>query len=506
MHRKQHFLQPSFDTVSVQRGHQAFFQHLFGLIALCLLCAFPACKGDKNTKNQTLAPTAETNTAPDNRPVLYLDGVYATSTAADRPVRALFDNDPATIWQTQNGAGPDEGVMLYFDSPVSLRSVQVDAPDGSFASPAPKDALRIYVNGKESNTGQPGSAIDISAEPVRSLYVRVLATGKEATTKRDYTEIVQYPAMASVAFHSLTLTNAQGQAVRLAPPAQVKGSATPSSTLKPESAYSIANLFDARKEFVWCEGNAATDGTDETLIFTFEKPVRITALKCWNGYQRSPKHFSANTRIRDFAFGTQGTTGNTYTLRDDAAAQTIQLSAPIEGNAFELRIKSTYPGKNYKDLALSELIFYDGNQPFVLDVSQNTTAKYKTSLRSSTQTTPLQAILNRRIQNEINEADIFRSTRSLVLRDDGTFVYYGNDENTEANALAKTLADGNWELVRADANTAEVRVFGKWYDMSNAQDYYKGATKTEITKIFNDVLKINATSVQGSKLLGNFEF
>lgn len=506
MDRKQYFSRTLLSTIKAQKRHKGLLHYLSGALVLCLCCTFGACKGDKSTKNQATATAAETTAASDNRPVLYLDGVYATSTAADRPVRALFDSDPATIWQTQNGAGPDEGVMLYFDNPVPLRTVQVDAPDGSFASPAPQEALRIYINGKESNMGQPGTAIDISAEPVRSLYVRVLSTGKEATTKRDYTEIVQYPATASVAFHTLTLTNAQGQPVRLAPPAQVKGSASTSSTLKPESAYSVANLFDARKEFVWCEGNAATDGTGEVLTFTFEKPVRITALKCWNGYQRSPRHFSANTRIRDFAFGTQGTTGNTYTLRDDATAQTIQLAAPAEGNSFELRVKSTYPGKNYKDLALSELVFYDGNQPFVLDAAQSTTVRYKTSLRSSAQTTPLQAILNRRIQNEINEDDVFLITRSLVLRDDGTFVYYGNDENTEAGSLAKTLADGNWELVRADANTAELRVFGKWYDMSNAQDYYKGATKTEITKIFNDVLKINATSVQGSKLLGNFEF
>ena len=58
---------------------------------------------------------------------------------------------------------------------------------------------------------------------------------------------------------------------------------------------------------------------------------------------------------------TNGQVANTgYTLRDIRAGQKIELQSPAKGSAFELKIKSVYKGKRYKDLAISDIVFYDG--------------------------------------------------------------------------------------------------------------------------------------------------
>ena len=41
----------------------------------------------------------------------------------------------------------------------------------------------------------------------------------------------------------------------MVPPRRVKGKITASSTLEPQMAYHVEQLFDHRKEFVWVEGD-----------------------------------------------------------------------------------------------------------------------------------------------------------------------------------------------------------------------------------------------------------
>ena len=140
-----------------------------------LLVFLWACNGETPGSGNAVRPEALQS---DQGPTLFLEGLYATSNAPGKGVEGLFDAEPSTVWQTQRGAGPDEGIMLYFANPTALGAVQAIPTDGSF--PIDSNArLTIYVNGTVQGEGRPGTAIPIDAPATRSLYLRFGKTGRE---------------------------------------------------------------------------------------------------------------------------------------------------------------------------------------------------------------------------------------------------------------------------------------------------------------------------------------
>lgn len=459
-----------------------------------------ACGGDAPKTDNTTAQPAPLST--DKRPIVWLEGIYATSSSPAHEVYDLFDDDPNTGWQTREGSGPDEGIMLYFPNAVSIQSVQVVPEDGSFDDQ--HSFFQTYVNGSLATGGKPGEKVALDNKPVKSLYIRFERTGLEQTAKRDKDgaaiAIESFPADAHIGIKALNLFDDKGEILRLMPPLRKHGDLSASSTLTPENAYSAANLFDCRKEFVWVEGNKTGSGAGETLNFEFAEPVNITAVQIWNGYQRSDEHVSANARVRDFEFGLKDSTNGNYTLRDTRAGQIIELSTPLKGQNFGLTIKSIYPGSKYKDLAISEMLFFDGDKPFTL-VSK-LPERNQTALRNKTGSSPLTHIFNRRISNTVEEAGVV-TQQSIILRSDGTFVFYSNDAMPDGTK-SQTIADGNWEMISADPANFVIKVFGKWNNVSDFADYYKGASTQNTTRIFSDELVTDGNMVRGKKMIGTF--
>ena len=472
-------------------------------VLFAALLALAACGGDTpKTGNSTPPPTSPAPAASDARPVTWLEGIYATSSSPAHEVYDLFDDDPGTGWQTLSGTGPDEGIMLHFTNALALQSVQVVPEEGSFQSE--NAFVQTYINGALSGGGKPGEQLVFGKKLVKSLYIRFVKTGLEQTAKRDkegaMVEIESFPPNAYIGVKELNVLNDKGERLRLVPPARVRGAQSASSILAPEMAYSPANLFDARKEFVWVEGNETSAGAGETLSFGFEEPAKITAIQIWNGYQRSDDHFAANARVRDFEFGVKGGPVSTYTLRDTRAGQKIELSAPLDGQDFELKIKSIYPGRKYKDLAISELVFFDGERPFIMD--SKLAEQNQAALRNRTGSSPLTKIFNQRISNTVEEAGVI-THQSLILRSDGTFVFYSNDTMPDGT-VSQTLADGNWEMVSADVANFVIKVFGRWNNVSDFADYYRGTSTQNVTRIFSDELFTDGNIVQGKKMIGTF--
>jgi len=473
-----------------------------------LLCSslllFSACGGEA-PKNEGIPPAAApqaTPATPDDRPVVYLEGLYATSSTMGKEAYDLFDNDPATGWQTKAGAGPDEGIMLYFADALPLGAVKVTAGESSYHGGG--DFVLAYVNGLPGMSGKPGDTIRLGDKPVKALFLRIINTGMEQAYKRDkndvHVEYETFPPDAHVTIKEITVFNDKGKPMRLMPPRRVHGTITASSTLAPESAYNPVNLFDARKEFVWVEGNKEKSGEGETIAFDFAEEVTVSALQIWNGYQRSDEHFAANARVRDFEFGLKDGPKAVYTLRDTKAGQKIPLQTALKGQNFELKIKSIYPGRNYKDLAISEMLLFDGNKPFTL--LSETPRQFAGELHRKAITSPLVQILDRRISNVVEEAGVV-TRQSLILRSDGTFVLYSSNRLPN-DTESQTLADGNWELLRADGAGAVLKVFGKWNNVSDFVELYQGKTTKDITRIFSDELTIEANTVKGKKMIETF--
>jgi hypothetical protein len=441
-------------------------------------------------------------------PPTYLEGIYATATAPGSTLESLFDGNPATIWRTRPGTGPDEGIMLYFKEPTAISSVEIRTEPGTF-SEGKAAVLEIVGNGLLIGSGDPNGKIALDGKPLKSLFIRIQSTGKESQETVNEVKIATYPPTASAGIADVVLRNDKGEALRILLPKVLKGAALASSTLNPEAAYSTSNLFDGRKEFCWVEGNPANSGEGESIQFRFQDPtVVITAIQIWNGYQRSDEHFESNARLRDFEIVGADGVATTYTLRDTKAGQRIELSPWIKNGNFTLKVKSVYPGKKYKDLAISEILFFDRELPFILQT--DFAEKLQAGMAAKAAASPLAGLLNRRISNSLNLDGTMPVQQSLILRADGTFVFYSSTSIPKDESMAmveqKTFADGNWELLRADAKGASVKIFGKWTDASDLTDYYTGARQQEFTQIFSDVLTIESNKLRGTKMLGEFFF
>ncbi len=444
----------------------------------------PAGNSDATTAQPPASP-------PDTRPLLRLNGAYATSSADRMPVENLFDRDSTTVWRTRTGAGPDEGIMLYFSEPTTLQGVRLTGLSG-----VPDVPVTVYENGQPGPTGNINQPITLGNKPLRSLYLRFGApTGATAVRRTEgdrNIDVLPFAGTGSVGLSRLQLTDASGADVRIVAPTRRAGECRASSTLAPVSAYGTACLFDARKEFAWVEGNPATDGVGETLQFRFPDKTTITAVEISNGYQRSDEHYTANARVRAFSFGATGATAR-YELKDNQAPQKITLDKPVEGNDFELRIESTFPGKKYKDLAISELLFYNGAEAFT------PVAAAVPAIAAKSADSPLTAILDKRVANSIREPDM-EAEQAIILRSDGTFVVYRSEKWTDG-AGSEIVADGNWQLLNADTRTARVKIFGKLTDVSQYEAYYKGAVTTRFTRIFKDELTVDAATIQGKDFI-----
>jgi len=423
-----------------------------------------------------------------------LTTVYATSTANGSDVLNLFDQNPRTTWQAHPSAGPGEGILIRFAVPTTLTGLEAIGTDGAFD---PEGGLMdLSFDGKTIYQNVIGQKLDLTGAtdgPVHELYIRITHTNLEKPLKPEVGPWFQPGNLPPIGFKSLRLFGDKGQELQLIAPKAQNGTVKASSSLTPAYAYGAERLFDANLGLAWVEGNPKNAGVAETLDVTFDQPVRITALQSRNGYQRTPESFEDNARIKAFEFGLDGATSNTYLLKDERNAQHIALAAPLSGNHFQLRIKQVYPGKKYTDLALSELVFYDGDRPFILRPSSTPASDLETRAAK----TPLKTILNRgcrattgSLKQDFNQI--------FTLRGDGTFDFQIIATTIDESETIQE-ASGHWELIEATPNFAKVKITGSLQSTVNWMDQPKPEKTT--VRTFSELLSIDQNSLRGQKIV-----
>lgn len=439
---------------------------------------------------------------------LKLNGLYATSTDHTSDIRNVFDWDDATIWETKKGTGPDEGIMLYFSKPTMIKSIKIETVEGAAFSKI-HDFI-LYGNGTPIDHVLPDDEYPIGQE-LLNIYLRFATQEdiqKTANTIDDefYNEIRldRFDVNKKIAVKNIILEGEDGRFEIIAPK-MIKGSVEASSTLKAESfAYDPSLLFDARKEFVWVEG-AKGNGEGVKLQFNFDEDVNIAGLQIWNGYQRSESHFNSNARLKEFGFGLTGTTLETYQLKSVQGDQKIKLEKPVKGRSFELEIQSAFKGWSYKDLAISEILFFD-EADALIGIKSQKTVDNQNLIKKKTKGTVLEKLVDSRVYN-VYKSEEYPMTleRSMILRSDGTFVMYSLELSDEFSDV-ENIMDGNWEIIAADNESATISVFGKFLDFSVVEMYYAGKTDAELSRIFRDKITIKNNTIKGEKLIDAIKF
>jgi len=150
------------------------------------------------------------------------------------------------------------------------------------------------------------------------------------------------------------------------------GEITASSTLAPQGKqnYKAANIHDLTYRTAWVEGKSDY-GVDEWIEYTLPpQNPRITRICVVNGLIRTKKAWQENSRVKTLDVTINSQPFTTLHLNDVYAEQWFdvgKIGYPDRDEELEDRapivirftIRDVYPGKKYKDTAITE-IYFDG--------------------------------------------------------------------------------------------------------------------------------------------------
>jgi len=441
-------------------------------------------------------------TSDDGRRPLYLQGVSATSN--NDLVENIFDGKDNTSWKSKKGAASDEGIILHFQNKIFIQKIEIEGAQGSGI--AIVNEVILYGDEVPCGKGKMGESIKIG-DTYSSLFIRFGKTNNTTEVKvEDEAKkgiVRKFSKSHSIGIQKITMWDEDGKEYNLISPRKIDGKIMASSTLKPTPKYGTFNLFDNKKTTAWVEG-VDGNGINEQLTFELSEAANIDAIQIWNGYQRSPNVYKTNARLKGFSLGEIGGKAYEYTLRDDDAAQKIDLQVPLK-NSFELKINNAYDGSKYQDLAISEMLFFENGRPLQLKVRVNST---NNDLAKKIKGTNLAPLLDTRIANEMDyRPSGFYSDRSIILRSDGTFSMYlmeklyAETEGGDAETF-ESMANGTWEIQSANATKSIIKLTGKMVDLTAALAAQKGNNEqAEIVQVFTDKLTIENNLIRGVQVL-----
>jgi hypothetical protein len=443
-----------------------------------------------------------------------LQDFYATSVTADQRVsfvQALFDGDSTTYWRTKTGAGPNEGLMLYFAEPTYIKQIHLQQPQLADADKITE--VQVYANGRLLTSYNPSSKITVDTE-IQSLFIRLVGfegmknrslsqqevslSGLSADNEMLEAYVATFPKTSFAAISGIELYGKDNQALQLVPPIMLAATVTASSELSPIPAYGVQQLFDGRRETGWAEGATGT-GEGESITFSFSEPQQFTGLQLANGFQRSKEHFYANARPKVLSV-TADSLPFVVLAENKMGIQQLEFPHSVTSDKLSLSIDKVQPGTKYNDMVMSELLFKQGKVAIKPVPAQQEIIEK--DLTEKAEGTVLQKVLDRNLNIEIGDMDIQRS-RSFILRSDYSFVYYDKETLYDNNARAEDqkVADGNWEIKHLATDSAVVRIFGKLASTSRRAEFYVGNTEESGLRIFQDFITITPTQLYGQQFI-----
>lgn len=415
----------------------------------------------------------------------------ATSASPDSlPIPYLLDPSREGRWRPAGrDGGVNEGLFFQFAEPVLLDWIELKIRHGDDEY----YKFSLYLDGQILTAEQKEATEDrwygVSREKSGAYYIYTFGTYGGADWEIWWGEPLRIKARSVYIKIERAKTKPEIVSVRFKRegrdeplpvelPKTVKGEAVATSTLAPETAYSVLNLFDSRLDFAWSTEGKTTDGVGEQIRITFAEPQNLTGLMVWNGYQRSRTHYLANARPAKLKIiANKGEEEFVIAVKDQMDGQRILFPKLLKGVRYlDLEITAVYPGGSYRDLLLSELRFLDAADRVVLletppqeiKITENLAAVVDVSLA------PYMFGLS-------DEADKYYKSdfylgyypyRGIRFRANGSFVIYcgGNQE----------IMEGNWEPT-ADG----VRIFGKRYITNpRASEYLQAVREKTAVRIF----------------------
>ncbi len=475
-------------------------------------------------------------------PKVEIEQIYATNTSLPLDKYSVInaiDGKDSTCWRAPLGARPDEGIMITFKQPVRIKNINI-----RYALNLDHHHQRgansvIFLDGvrSENRTELWHSWEELKVKnglhrKITSIYIqfgahnaqenRMFKNENGSQLLNDTNKCIAVSEIRIEDYYEIEMQQDKGNysggnAYVLVPPRTVNCQISASSVLEPQVGYHPANLVDGRKEFGWAEG-AENSGMGEWVRFAFNSPVKITRIKCWNGFQRSHQHFESNARAKEIVIGDgvdeSKSKQMSLQLKDTSGAQWLFLPQPLTAKEFVVKVKSVYPGKHYSDLVLSELLFYSDSVPLKL-MADYEEKKVRTNLQIKSK--PLQKILNRKIHFYRTET---RGESYLIIRSNSTFSYCREERWSEqardirdpramrpenqsqpASTFTRVDAEGNWVFMDGDSSVAHLKIFGKMHEAKSVSVPDSIVEEKENTSAFRDILTVKSDEVRGKDIV-----
>lgn len=134
---------------------------------------------------------------------------------------------------------------------------------------------------------------------------------------------------------------------------------TATSSRSPEygNSYDPRLILDSDVRTAWVEG-VSGQGVGEGITLQLSGSALVTGFDLTSGYQKTSALFYKNSRPETILVTFSDGTSETISLRDAMGTQHILFSQPVETSEISIRIQSVYPGSDYTDTAISEIVLF----------------------------------------------------------------------------------------------------------------------------------------------------
>ena len=151
--------------------------------------------------------------------------------------------------------------------------------------------------------------------------------------------------------------------------------------------YKPSNLIDDDKATAWVEGVEGS-GIGEWVMFQNDEEALISSIALTNGFTKSADLYDKNNRVKDIKIEFSNGEAINVQLSDGITdLQEITLENPILTDYVKFTIMDTYPGSNYDDTCISEILFNyfpetsqqvtNSNEPGELEIEVELTTEEK---------------------------------------------------------------------------------------------------------------------------------
>lgn len=119
-------------------------------------------------------------------------------------------------------------------------------------------------------------------------------------------------------------------------------------------SYAVKNLIDKKASTVWVEGEEGS-GLGASITVDLGSEQSITQVKLWNGNWYTADFWQRHNRAKEVELEFSDGSKQTFTLKDEMAAEVIRLPAAVRTSSVKIKVKSIYRGNTFNDTCISEV-------------------------------------------------------------------------------------------------------------------------------------------------------